>query len=309
MPKEIGMNSSKRKSPYPRSSSTSLKRKKSSSTRNTEDGEATNTSINDLKRRIRDARRLLRKPDLPADKRIIQERALRGYEKELADEEARRERSKMIKKYHFVRFLDRKTATKEVKHLSRKHEELAKSTDTEMDEKTKEKKLAKLAQRVHTAKVNLNYTIYYPLTQKYISIYAEKKKTKEVGHDAGADQEEEEEEEEIEDGDDDPGSSTAAERAAMWHVVEKCMEDGTLDLLREGKLDLNDERNSKAEKSESIPKGASDKKSSKKSSKKKGENSNVKPSRADTRREKHTRYAPPVRDDEDDESDGGFFEM
>jgi len=62
-------------------------------------------SINDLKKRIRDVKRLLNKMDLSADARILQERALAGYEQDLADEMARRERSQLIKKYHFVRFL------------------------------------------------------------------------------------------------------------------------------------------------------------------------------------------------------------
>lgn len=62
-------------------------------------------SINELKRRIRAVKRLLEKVDLPADARIVQERALSGYEKDLEDEMQRRERSQMIKKYHFVRFL------------------------------------------------------------------------------------------------------------------------------------------------------------------------------------------------------------
>lgn len=62
-------------------------------------------SINDLKKRIRDVKRLLNKKDLSADARILQERALAGYEQDLVDETARRERSQLIKKYHFVRFL------------------------------------------------------------------------------------------------------------------------------------------------------------------------------------------------------------
>jgi hypothetical protein len=62
-------------------------------------------SINDLKKRIRDVKRLLNKQNLPADARIVQERALAGYEEDLAEETARRERSSMISKYHFVRFL------------------------------------------------------------------------------------------------------------------------------------------------------------------------------------------------------------
>lgn len=62
-------------------------------------------SVNELKKRIRDVKRLLNKKDLSADARVVQERALAGYEEDLAEELARRERSHMIKKYHFVRFL------------------------------------------------------------------------------------------------------------------------------------------------------------------------------------------------------------
>lgn len=62
-------------------------------------------SVNELKKRIRDVKRLLNKKDLSADARVLQERALAGYEEDLAEELVRRERSQMIKKYHFVRFL------------------------------------------------------------------------------------------------------------------------------------------------------------------------------------------------------------
>lgn len=62
-------------------------------------------SVNELKKRIRDAKRLLNKSDLPVEARIVQERALKGYEQDLEDETKRRDRSAMIKKYHFVRFL------------------------------------------------------------------------------------------------------------------------------------------------------------------------------------------------------------
>jgi hypothetical protein len=68
-------------------------------------------SVNELKKRIRDVKRLLNRVDLPADARIVQERALAGYEKDLEDELARRHRSQMIKKYHFVRFLGTRTPT------------------------------------------------------------------------------------------------------------------------------------------------------------------------------------------------------
>ncbi|KAL3492603.1 hypothetical protein BJX62DRAFT_104197 [Aspergillus germanicus] len=292
---------SKRKSPYP--SSSSNKRKKTTAITRNPDEQPAQTSINDLKRRIRDVKRLLNKPDLPADKRIIQERALKGYEKELADEEGRRERSKMIKKYHFVRFLDRKTATKELNRLTRQHDELAQSDTTEGDAKATKKKLAKLAARIHNAEVNLNYTIYYPLTEKYISIYAEKKQKKKGNEqDVDEDQSAGKQDEANADG---PG---AAERAAMWRVVEKCMEEGTLDLLREGKLNANGEKKSKAErsdKSDTVPRFDA---GGKKGSKEKFDQSNVGSGKVDTRRERSTKHAPPPQE-EDNESDGGFFEM
>lgn len=77
---------------------------RSSKTKSAPRNEKEYPSINELKNRIRGVKRLLNK-DLPADARIVQERALAGYEQDLAEETARRERSNMIKKYHFVRFL------------------------------------------------------------------------------------------------------------------------------------------------------------------------------------------------------------
>lgn len=62
-------------------------------------------SVNELKKRIRDVKRLLNRVDLPADLRVVQERALSGYENDLEEETNRRKRSDMIKRYHFVRFL------------------------------------------------------------------------------------------------------------------------------------------------------------------------------------------------------------
>lgn len=62
-------------------------------------------SVNELKKRIRDVKRLLNKGTLPPDARVVQERALAGYEQDLEDETTRRDRSHLIKKYHFVRFL------------------------------------------------------------------------------------------------------------------------------------------------------------------------------------------------------------
>ncbi|KAL4780771.1 hypothetical protein BJX76DRAFT_337130 [Aspergillus varians] len=298
MPKDFDPKHPKRKAPYP-----DRKPRSNPQSQDRDRDEKPHTSINDLKRRIRDVKRLLNKPDLHADKRITQERALAGYEKELADEEKRRERSKMITKYHFVRFLDRKTAMKEISNLSRKRDELVKSTDGSTDEAARKKKLEKLDARVHTATVNLNYTIYYPLTEKYISIYAEKKKK---GKEAEEDQDMEEEKK----GEGEKGlsASATAEKQAMWKTVEKCMEDGTLDLLREGRLSGG--------KGEGAGAGAKTEEMSASGSKKAGGKEKVKgkASKTEDRKGKKstsTKHRPPVpaEQEEQDESDGGFFEM
>ncbi|KAF7715562.1 Uncharacterized protein PECH_000449 [Penicillium ucsense] len=175
-------------------------------------------SVNELKSRIRGVKRLLNK-DLPADARIVQERALAGYEQDLADELARRERSNMIKKYHFVRFLDRKTATKQLKRLERR----LKEKDLNADQKEA------LEQKIHVARVNFNYTIYYPLTEKYLSLYPKSQPETSAEGDQKPDSDAEPKHQD---------KLPEGQRPPMWAVVEKCMADGKLDDLREGKLNI-----------------------------------------------------------------------
>ncbi|KAH8423273.1 Efg1 domain-containing protein [Aspergillus melleus] len=276
-------------------------------------------SVNELKKRIRDVKRLLNKVDLPADARIVQERALAGYEKDLEDENNRRDRSKMIKKYHFVRFLDRKTATKDVNRLLRREKALSESSDPATSKKTK------LAQKIHIARVNLNYTIYYPLTEKYVALYAKVKKEKES---ATADSSSKDDA--AEDSGDDAGfkaiHASAADKPALWHTVEKCMKDGTLDLLRDGKLSSaspsreegsgqqqqqqkSSSSSRQSEKNKNTAKSNNNKKTDSKKDKtpktsNRGAAANKKTERASSKVVVHENN-----DDDDDASDGGFFEM
>ncbi|KAL4937767.1 hypothetical protein BDV06DRAFT_215629 [Aspergillus oleicola] len=313
MPKAFNPPKTPRKTPYPptKSKSTSTKssiRKPNPTDRTTGTEAKEYPSINDLKRRIRDSKRLLNKPDLPADKRIIQERALKGYEKELADEEKRRDRSRMIKKYHFVRFLDRKTATKEVTRLTKKLAELtsASSNDSSVDAESQRKKILKLEFRLHNAKVNLNYTIYYPLTEKYVSLYAEKKNS---GKDGNG--ESEDEEKNGRRSSSTPAPTPSAGSQAMWQAVQKCMEDGTLDLLREGKLDLSGEKEEGGAMSKGKKQGK-EAESAKRSKKDKDTKTSKPAAGKDSRKGKGTKQsvpAPPAAGEDGDESDGGFFEM
>ena len=76
--------------------------------------------VNELKNNIRNLRRLLdRAPDpstgkeaLPPKVRIAKERELASAQHELAESQAAEARSKMIARYHKVRFFDRQKATK-----------------------------------------------------------------------------------------------------------------------------------------------------------------------------------------------------
>lgn len=301
-------------------------------------------SVNELKRRIRDVKRLLNRVDLPADARVVQERALAGYEKELQDELNRRQKSEMISRYHFVRFLERKTATKELKRLLRREKQLQ---DSNMPSPSREDELKHLSQRIHTAQINLNYTIYFPLTEKYISLYPNKKLRKSTTD--GDDREEETQQQQKKD---DTGASDSEtqsntntnethttkettttnakntdEKPPMWYVIEKCTKKGqeTLDLLRDGKLKLNLEGDNSTSNTTTITTSTVNKKKQQEShisekkkrdaraesaAKQKSSSSKNTRNRAERRRDdaKHVHIGHGKQKDSDEESDGGFFE-
>lgn len=67
--------------------------------------QAHSSSVNAIKKRIRDIkRRLERSRNLPATIRVEDERALAVYEQELATAAEEKARQRIIKKYHMVRF-------------------------------------------------------------------------------------------------------------------------------------------------------------------------------------------------------------
>lgn len=74
---------------------------------------------------------------------------------------------------------------------------------------------------IHNAEVDLNYTIYHPLDEKYHSLYPPK-----VGDAAEVDGRISTERLKV----------GKASRPAMWAVVEQCMRAGTLISLRDGNL-------------------------------------------------------------------------
>ncbi|KAM5450964.1 18S rRNA maturation protein [Microsporum audouinii] len=216
-------------------------------------------SVNDLKSKIRATKRLLEhSKNLPADVRVEKERALKGYQRDLEKAEENRARNAIISKYHFVRFLERKTATQNLKKLRRLKEKLE-SEEGNGDEgnkstsPSKPERLAELEKQIYFTQVDLNYAIYSPLTEKYISLYPSDKSKEKEGkrrnkkdESDGQEQETAESEEEEESNEERsalgqrlaPIRHASSVKPPLWYAVEQSMKDGTLDLLREGKLGI-----------------------------------------------------------------------
>ncbi|KAI4278221.1 MAG: hypothetical protein LQ337_001162 [Flavoplaca oasis] len=236
------------------------------------------TSVNVLKSNIRSVSRVLEHAqDLPLDVRIEKERALAGYKQDLEKAQHEKERQRMIKKYHMVRFFgqsvrtncfeaalidgstERQKATRNLKklrtrlsslqHNSSEHEAL------EID--------------VHNAEVDLNYTLYHPLSQKYASLFPRKIVQGAGTHTATA--------------------QARQNKPAMWATVESCMERGTLQALRDGNLPTGDVSSKALQPITAMTLHRQDSKKQKQA-----------------RQSKH--HATPTATEQEDESDGGFFE-
>lgn len=126
---------------------------------------------------------------------------------------------------------------------------------------------------IHNAEVDLNYTMYHPLDEKYHSLYPPK--AGDTVEDDGMITKER-----IKEG--------KAFRPAVWAVVEQCMRSGTLIALRDGKLGRK------------LPEAEA--KASGPIMRRRGENQKLEGEDASSSRD----YA--MKDEEMD-SDGGFFEI
>ncbi|KAI9846918.1 MAG: 18S rRNA maturation protein [Thelocarpon superellum] len=157
------------------------------------------SAINPLRKKVRDLTRLLQRSDsLPADVRVQHERALAEYQQDLQLATDEKRRQKIIRKYHMVRFFERKKAARMLKRLRKR---LAASPSTE--------EAAELRQQIHQTNVDFHYAIYSPLDQKYTALYA-----------APATE----------------GSDAKPAKPTFWKEVERRMEEGSnLDELRYGK--------------------------------------------------------------------------
>lgn len=207
-------------------------------------------SVNALKSKIRDVSRVLEHSDrLPPGVRIEKERALVGYRQDLDAALKSKRRQQMIEKYHKVRFFERQKATRHLKQVRARYEEAEPDSEPSRS----------LQKKAHEAEVDLNYALFYPLDEKYISLFP-KSSSKE------------------------PNDTTSASKPPMWETIEKCMLEGTLEKLREGRLNVKVESCGVT----SIEHNSSRQKFSKQ------------PTKARERTQQG--------EVEDEESDGGFFE-
>lgn len=116
-----------------------------------------------VKKKIRDIERLLKKDKLPADVRNENERALKALKVDLDKTQSQLKTQKIAKKYHMVRFFERKKAIRKLKQARKTFDEVS---------KTEVKKDIKKARKVlKHCEVDVAYVVLFPKDEKYISLY------------------------------------------------------------------------------------------------------------------------------------------
>ncbi|GMG21770.1 unnamed protein product [Ambrosiozyma monospora] len=146
-------------------------------------------SASKMKKKIRDITRLLKKPNLPSDMRIENERAIKTLKFELESVQLNGKLKKMSGRYQKVKFFERTKAYRKYNSTLRSVKELEtklESLKTEKEEKdggddeskedevkSTKKQLKKLKKQLNHAELDLLYIFNYPESEKYISLYRE----------------------------------------------------------------------------------------------------------------------------------------
>ena len=116
-----------------------------------------------IKKKIRDIERLLKKDNVPANIRIDNERALKALKVELANKQQDHKTQKIAKKYHMVRFFERKKALRKLKQARKELQNVL---------ETGERKDIKKARKVvRHCEIDVAYVVLFPKAEKYISLY------------------------------------------------------------------------------------------------------------------------------------------
>lgn len=116
-----------------------------------------------VKKKIKSIENLLSKETLPADIRIEKERALKALHLDLKNSRFNLKTKERAKKYHMLRFFERKKALRKLKQATKAHNE-AVETEVRKDIK-KARKVLKHAQ------VDVAYVYMFPKSEKYIALY------------------------------------------------------------------------------------------------------------------------------------------
>lgn len=170
-----------------------------------------------------------------------------------------------------MRLSERRKATRVLKKLQKQASALSPSSP--------ERTL--LLDAIHDAEVDLSYTIYHPLTEKYRSLYP---RSDEKGSEEG--------ESDRKKADQEVGE-VSGKKPPIWNIVESSMAEGTLEDLRDGKIGR------RAEVIQTKPTAKQEPRAVKKG--KEGDGND-----RDRARAKYTEEI--VADEDDALSDGGFFE-
>ncbi|KAL8420133.1 hypothetical protein RB594_003058 [Gaeumannomyces avenae] len=170
---------------------------------------AEDASVNAMKTRARTIQRRLQKQPgderpMPANVQNDLERELVALKQRIQEARDKKLRSNMIGKYHMVRFFERKKAQRLVKKIQK-----------ELDEAKDPDEIVKLQKDLHIAQVDVNYAIYFPFLEQYISLYPSAAKAPKETGDAPAAQ-----------------LALHTERPPMWATVEETMEQGERALIR-----------------------------------------------------------------------------
>ncbi|KAI1743946.1 hypothetical protein F4680DRAFT_407999 [Xylaria scruposa] len=165
------------------------------------------TSINWLKKRARTIeRRLNREDSLPANVKHELEKELDHHKQKLDDLADGKRRSAMIKKYHMVRFFERKKADR-----------LSKQIRTQLETITDQEERKKLQADLHIAEVDALYAKYFPHRERYVSLYPVSSLSQkgEKAEEASA-----------------AARSLHTERPLLWDTIEKASKKGIRALVQ-----------------------------------------------------------------------------
>jgi rRNA-processing protein Efg1 len=204
--------------------------------------------------RIHSIRNLLARGDLPPNIKIEKEREIAGLLFDQQKDKLAKETAQMITKYHKIRFFERRKAERNLRRLT-KQRDVVENTQKSLDEhrngiggysedrqeasasKTeREAQLKPIDQQIREARIDLSYTLYSPLTEKYISLFAEGPKAatprskepetqlmKVQDQKQLSTQQSQELESQEEDNNSPMNTSDYSTKPPMWHEVERIM--------------------------------------------------------------------------------------